>query len=233
MSTHHNPASGETPSQGAPQETLSERSARLEAEAKAFSENTLSAQGESAADTSQGQNPLPPSPDNTAELQQQLDAMRDQMIRAVAEADNIRKRAVKEREDTAKYAIASFARDLLDVSDNLRRALEAMPTDLLEQDPRLKNLIDGIGATERTLLKTFEKHGITRIDPLHEIFNPNYHEVMFEAPLPGKQAGTVIQILESGYLLHDRLLRPARVGVVKDDGAPPSPLSGGHIDTQA
>ena len=90
---------------------------------------------------------------------------------------------------------------------------------------------------EKELLKNFEKHGITKMEPLDQLFDPNFHEVMFEAPVPGKPAGTVMQVIETGYILHDRLLRPARVGISKDDGTqgggntPPHP--GGHIDTQA
>ncbi|MCB1652086.1 MAG: nucleotide exchange factor GrpE [Alphaproteobacteria bacterium] len=189
----------------------------------------------------------PPSTDDTGAgadmrgvvgaLQDELDKAKDQAMRALAEAENTRRRAAREREDATKYSIARFAKDLLDVSDNLRRALEAVPEDLLESEPRLKNLVDGIEATERTLLKAFDTHGIKKLEPLDEPFDPNFHEVMFEAPVPGKPAGTVMQVIETGYILHDRLLRPARVGISKDDGTqgggntPPHP--GGHIDTQA
>jgi molecular chaperone GrpE len=205
-------------------ETLAERSARLEAEA---------AQLLNAANA----DPLAPEPlpaDENEALKIELAQAKDQMMRALADAENTRRRAIKEREDAGKYAVSSFAKDMLDVADNLRRALDSMPKDLVENEPRLKNLIDGIQATERTLLKNFEKHGIRKIEPLDEIFNPNYHEVMFEASLPGKPAGTIMQVLEAGYLLHDRLIRPARVGVVKDDGQGAGPTHpGGKIDTSA
>lgn len=223
------------------EESLAERSARLEAE---------------AAQLAEGQDPLAPEPvpeEENAEagelpegqtkeiitaLQDDLDKTREQAQRALAEAENTRRRAQKEREDASKYAVSGFAKDLLEVSDNLRRALEAVPSDLLESEPRLKNLVDGIEATERTLLRTFEKHGIQKIEPLDEPFNPNFHEVMFEAPAPGKPAGIIMQVVEPGYLLHDRLIRPARVGVTKDDGsgapsAGEDPTPGGHIDTEA
>ncbi len=136
-------------------------------------------------------------------LQNELESAKDQVARAMAETENTRRRARKEREDASKYAISNFAKDLLDVSDNLRRALEALPTDLLEAEPRLKNVMDGVEATERTLLKNFEKHHITKIEPLDEPFNPNFHEVMFESPVPGKPAGIIMQVLEPGYILHD------------------------------
>jgi molecular chaperone GrpE len=166
------------------------------------------------------------------ELQTQLDKTKDQMLRALAEAENARKRAVRERDDASKYAIAGFAKDLLVVSDNLKRALDAVPREALDTDPLLKNLVEGIEATQRDLQKSFEQNGIRKIDPSDEIFNPNFHEVLFEAPGTGKPAGTVIQIIDIGYILHDRLLRPARVGVAKDEGQG-SGLPGANIDTQA
>jgi molecular chaperone GrpE len=166
-------------------------------------------------------------------LQSELAQAKDQVLRALADAENTRKRALKEREDASKYAVAGFARELLSVADNLRRALDAVPEDLLQGEPRIKNLLDGIEATERELLKSFEKSHIRKIEPLGEVFNPNYHEVMFETPGTGKPPGTIIQVVEAGYVLHDRLLRPARVGVAKDEGQGNGKTAGGHIDTQA
>ncbi len=153
----------------------------------------------------------------------------DQLLRTVAEMENLRKRSVREREDAGKYAVSSFARDLLDVADNFRRALDAIPAELRGED-KIKPLVEGIEATERTLLRTFEKNGIKKIEPLDEPFNPNFHEVMFEAPVPGKAPGTIMQIIEVGYVLNDRLLRAAKVGVTKAV-AGDDPVH--HIDTQA
>lgn len=172
--------------------------------------------------------------DRIAALQAAAEEAKDQMMRALAEADNARKRAVRDREEASKYAISTFARDLLEVADNLRRALEAIPAELLSADPRVKSLMEGIDATERNLLKTFEKNGIRRMDPLNAPFNPNFHEVLFETPGTGKPAGIVVHVMETGYTLNDRLLRPAKVGVAKDDGngnTPPHP--GGRVDTAA
>lgn len=153
----------------------------------------------------------------------------DQLLRTVAEMDNLRKRSVREREDASKYAITGFAKDLLDVADTFGRALQAIPADLRE-DARINSLIEGIEATERSLLTSFEKSGIKKIEPLDEPFNPHFHEVMFEAPVPGKAAGIIIQVIEPGYVISDRLLRPARVGVAKATPAD----SGLHVvDTQA
>ena len=153
----------------------------------------------------------------------------DQLLRSVAEMDNLRKRSIREREDAGKYAVTSFAKDLLDVADTFRRALQAIPDDL-RSDDRINNLVQGIEATERSLLACFEKNGIRKIEPMDEAFNPNFHEVMFESPVSGKQAGTIIQLIEPGYVIQDRLLRPARVGVAK---AMPTDTAPHAIDTQA
>ncbi|MGE4313282.1 MAG: nucleotide exchange factor GrpE [Pseudobdellovibrionaceae bacterium] len=163
-----------------------------------------------------------------ARLKTQLAQMKDQALRALAEAENTRRRAVKEREDASKYAIAGFARDLISVADNLRRALDAVPDDIDGVPEPIAALLTGIEATERELLKAFERHKIKKIEAYDMPFNPNFHEVMFEAPIPDKTPGTVIQVIEEGYILEDRLLRPARVGIAKgEQGAPKT------IDTEA
>ena len=152
-------------------------------------------------------------------LQKELAETKDALLRAAAETENLRKRFQREREDALKFAVSSFAKDLLDVADNFRRALDAIPENL-RGDDAVKPIIDGIEATERTMLRAFEKSGIKKLEPsLDEPFNPNFHEVMFEAPVPGKPAGAIIQIIEIGYMLHERLLRPARVGVAKGDAS--------------
>lgn len=162
-------------------------------------------------------------------LQAEVANAKDQTLRALADAENTRKRAQKEREDAGKYAISAFARDLLEFSDNFQRALAAIPDDA-KANPQVAAVMEGIAAMEKDLFATFEKHGIQKITPLGEMFNPNFHEAMFEAPGTGKPGGTVVQVVEPGYIIKDRLLRPARVGVAKaDDGTPP----GGHIDTSA
>lgn len=168
------------------------------------------------------------------ELEAQLADLKDKYVRAVAETENIRKRNARERQDISKYAVSSFAKDLLDFSDNFRRAMDSVPAELLEEDERIKNTLGGIEAMERELLKIFEKHGIQKMEPMDEIFDPNFHEVMFESPGSGKPAGTIVQIIEPGYMLHDRLLRPARVGIAKDDGSSDEapPQGGTNIDEE-
>lgn len=150
-------------------------------------------------------------------LQVELDTTKDQLMRALAEAENTRRRALKDREDAGKFAISGFAKDLLNVADNLRRALDAIPDDI-KSDERVSTIIEGVEATEKELLRTFERNKIEKLNPLDQPFNPNFHEVMFETPGTGKPGGTVIQVIEEGYILNERLLRPARVGIAKDDG---------------
>lgn len=165
-----------------------------------------------------------------AELEAKLAESNDRALRAMAEADNTRKRLEKERQDTAKYAVSSFARDLLAVADNMRRALHAITPQQQDTNPELKTIYVGVEMTERVLMQLFEKNGIKKIEPQGETFDPNLHEVIFESDIPGQKAGTIIQVVEAGYTIHDRLLRPARVGVAKGD----SSLEGGaRLDTSA
>jgi molecular chaperone GrpE len=153
-----------------------------------------------------------------AELNKKAAETTDKMLRALAEAENTRRRAERERQDTAKFSVASFARDLLTVSDNLRRALNAIPPEQRDRNEHFKTIFTGVEATERELLRVFESNGIRKIDPLNQKFDPNLHEVLFEAPAPDAPSGTIIQVIEPGYMIHERLLRPARVGVAKNEG---------------
>lgn len=156
-----------------------------------------------------------------AELEQAVATIKDQALRALAEAENTRKRTERDRQDTAKFAVSSFARDLLSVADNLRRALSAITPEQRENSAELKNIYTGVEATERELLGLFERNSIRKIEPLGQKFDPNLHEVLFEVD-GGKEPGTVMQVIEPGYTIHDRLLRPARVGVSKGGDEPGS-----------
>ncbi|HEY8192185.1 MAG TPA: nucleotide exchange factor GrpE [Alphaproteobacteria bacterium] len=165
-------------------------------------------------------------------LEAELARLKDHMLRALADAENTRKRAIKDKEDAAKYAVSSFARDLLDFADNFQRALAAIPADL-KSDERISGVITGIESMDKEMMRVLEKHGIQKVDPLHQPFNPNFHEVMFESPGSGKPAGTIIQVIDPGYVIKDRLLRPARVGIAKDEGQNGSKEPGSRVDTQA
>ena len=154
-----------------------------------------------------------------AALEAELAEHKDRLLRALAETENTRRRAQREREDAAKYAITGFAKDLLSAADNLRRALDSLPQSEI-RDERTRSLLEGVAATERELLSVFERHGIRRIDPKGERFDHNFHQAVFEAERPGQPSGTVAEVLQPGYVLHDRLLRPAMVGVAKGGPKP-------------
>ena len=172
-----------------------------------------------------------PSPETrVTELEAELAEYKDRLLRALAETENVRRRAQREREDASKYAIAGFAKDLLSAADNLRRALESLP-ESEAKDERTRSLLAGVAATERELLGVFERHGIKRIHPKGEVFDHNFHQAIFEAERPGKPAGTIIEVLQPGYVLHDRLLRPAMVGVAKETRTPEEPVQ--SVDTVA
>jgi molecular chaperone GrpE len=163
----------------------------------------------------------PGSPDERlAAVEAELGDTKDRLLRALAETENVRRRFQREREDSQKYAISGFAKDLLSAADNLRRAIESMPEAEIT-DPRAKSLLDGVAATERELLAAFERHGLQRIDPMGERFDHNFHQAIFEAERPGAPPGTVVEVLQPGYVLHDRLLRPAMVGVAKAPAVDP------------
>lgn len=166
-------------------------------------------------------------------LKGEVAAMKDQMMRVAADAENTKRRALKERDDVRKFAVSSFAKDLLDVADNMRRALDSIPEDLKDVDVRFTTVLEGIEANERAMLRVFDKNGIQKIIPEGELFDPNKHEVMFETPGTGQPGGTIIQVIEPGYILNDRLLRPARVGVAKDEGTPAPQDPGANIDVDA
>ena len=150
-----------------------------------------------------------------AEMEAELAAAKDQMLRALAEAENTRRRAERDRQEATKYGAVGIARDLLSVSDNLRRALEALPEDARDSEGWARDLITGVELIEREFLDAFGKHGVVKMEPLGQPFDHNFHQAMFEMEDLEKPAGTVVQQMQPGYRLHDRLLRAAMVGVSK------------------
>jgi len=168
--------------------------------------------------------------ERVAQLEAEVASLKDQLLRQMAEVENTRRRAQRDREDASKFAVSSFAKELVSVADNLRRALDAVPAEGREHDEMLKSLAVGVEATERQLYAAFDRAGIKKIDPSGELFDPNFHQVMFEIENTGKPAGTVVQVLQPGYTIHGRLLREAMVGVAK---AGPNEASGQHVDTKA
>jgi molecular chaperone GrpE len=141
---------------------------------------------------------------------------RDRWMRGLAEMENLRRRTEREINDARTYGIAAFARDILAVADNMDRAMQALDAEIRENaDAGVKALLDGVELTERELLKVLEKHGVKKLDPLGEKFDPNLHQAMFEVPDPSVPPGTVSQVVQAGYTIGDRVLRPALVGVSK------------------
>lgn len=141
---------------------------------------------------------------------------RDKMLRTLAEMENLRKRTTREVADARTYGITGFARDVLEIADNLQRALDAVPAEAkAAADPGLKALIEGVELTERSLLNALEKHGVKKLDPMGQKFDPNFQQAMYEVPDSSVPAGTVVQVVQAGYTIGERVLRPALVGVSK------------------
>jgi molecular chaperone GrpE len=149
-------------------------------------------------------------------LTKEVAEARDKMLRTLAEMENLRKRTSREVADARTYGITGFARDILDIADNLQRALDAVPAELkATADPALKAFIEGVELTERSLLNTLEKNGVKKFDPSGEKFNPNFQQAMYEVPDTSVPAGTVVQVVQAGFMIGERVLRPALVGVSK------------------
>lgn len=170
---------------------------------------------EASADIAEGQ-------DNQADfeafmrLAKENEELKDRALRLAAEMENLRRRTQREVADAKSYAVANFARDMLSVSDNMRRALDAIPAEAkASDDAGFKSLIDGVEMTERDMLGALERHGVKRLAPEGERFDPNFHQAMFEIPNPDVPNNTVLQVVQTGYVIGERVLRPAMVGVSK------------------
>ena len=189
---------------------------------------------ESAADSEEAE--MPDEPEAAPEPSPEPEAaeMKDRLLRALADVENTRRRAKRDVEDARKYAASNFAKDLLNVSDNLRRALDTVSEETREGDDIVKNLVLGIEMVEKELLTAFERQGVSKVDPLGEPFDHNFHQAMYEKPDTEYPNGTVAEVMQAGYVMHDRLLRPAMVAVAKGGGEeqdPPSEVD--PVDTTA
>lgn len=222
MVTHSTPPGGKD----APRDDTKDEAAAADASAEVLdfpeSEAGATSEGEGLAEgeSMESDDPLAVLKAEADGLRQEVAELKDQLLRALAEAENVRNRAKREREETLRYAAAPLAKDLLPVADNLHRAIEAVPAEAAEADERLKGLLVGVEMTEKALLDTLAKHGVAQVDPLGEKLDPHRHEAMMEVQDPSKPSGTVAQVFEIGYVLHERLLRPARVAVAKGGPAP-------------
>ena len=173
-----------------------------------------------------------------AALRAEAEAQKDRALRALAEVENVRKRLERERDEARTYSVTRFARELLTVADNLARALDACPPEArASAGEALKAVLDGVEATAREFSAALARHGVKPIEAAGAKFDPHLHQAIAEVPAPGVAPGTVVTVVQPGYTIGDRLLRPAMVTVAKaDGGTPPAPLppngSGGYIDTK-
>ena len=155
-------------------------------------------------------------PSEVEALQTENASLKDRLLRTLAEMENLRRRTEREVADAKIYGVTSFARDMLSVADNLRRGLDSLPAEARESaDAAAKSLVEGVEVTERDFLSRLTRHGVKKLEPQGERFDPNLHEALFEVPDESVPAGTVVQVVESGYTIGDRVLRPAKVGVSK------------------
>ncbi len=159
-------------------------------------------------------------------LKAEVESLKDQRLRALAEVENIRRRAEKEKTEASQYAVTKFARDMVGIADNFSRALAACPAGLREvADPQIKAVLDGVEATDRQLIGTLERYGVKQVDTDGK-FDPNLHQAIAEVPGGGKPAGNIVDVMQTGFMIGDRLLRPAMVTVARREEAPP-------VDTKA
>jgi len=185
---------------------------------EAQAEQAQDAQGDEASpEQLTGDIPLDEILPETPSLEDQLADANDKLLRTLAELENTRRRAERDRGEALKYGAVSFARDMLSVADNMQRALKAVE-DVDEGDlsDAAKAMLEGVAATERDLQAGLQRHKVMPINPMGEKFDPNQHEALFEAPGTGQPAGTIIEVVEIGYMIQERLLRPAKVGIAKD-----------------
>lgn len=172
-------------------------------------------------------------PDPVETLKAENAELRDRLLRTIAEMENLRKRNEREIGDTRSYAITNFARDMLTATDSLSRALMTLPHEAREAaDGTTRSLIEGIEMTEREMQRLLAKHGVKPIEAEGQKFDPHKHQAMFEVPDPSKPEGTVVQVVQAGYAIGDRVLRPAMVGVAKGGGSTPQPAEG-SVDKSA
>lgn len=233
MSTENDKAENVTPTESADEggeieaaKTQNQDDEEAQAETDAIAAALAAAVGEDAA--ADGGSPWAQDPEaRIVELEDEIGTLKDQFLRALAEAENVRKRSERQLSEAHKYGVANFARAVLSVADGLSRALATVPQDQREGEGLLQTLLGGVEAVERELLKALEGHNIERIDPVGQPFDPNFHEAMYEVPDSEFPNGTVAQVIQPGYRLHDRLLRPARVSVAKGSGSSGTP----HVDT--
>jgi molecular chaperone GrpE len=174
-----------------------------------------------------------PAPKPSTSLDRELAEVKDRLLRTLADMDNMRKRTEREIAESRVYGISNFARDILGVADNMHRAMAALDDELrANADEPTKVLLEGVELTERELMNVLEKHGVKRIEPLGQKFDPNRHQAMYEIEDASVPAGSVVQVMQAGYLIGDRMLRPALVAVAKGGAKAASAASANDNPTQ-
>ena len=157
-----------------------------------------------------------PAGNAAAMLAEEVAQLKDRLLRTLAEMENLRRRTEREVADARTYAVTQFARDIVTVADNMERAMQALDQEIRDKaDAGVKALLDGVELTERELLKVLEKHGVQKVDPKGQKFDPHRHQAIYEVPDPSITAGTIVQVMQPGYTIGERVLRPAMVGVAK------------------
>jgi molecular chaperone GrpE len=231
---NHNPQSGNAdPANGGPAPRHQEAGAAFASQAYAAAaqegaqKGTRQDEGHGAtAPRAGGVDDAAPGTDALAAAEAEKAEMKDKLLRTLADMENLRRRTEKEVADARAYAVTAFARDMLTVADNIHRALDAVPAEArVQMDDALKALIEGIELTERDLMKSMERHGVRKLSPEGGKFDPNLHQAMFEVPDPSVPSGQVVQVVQDGYVIGERVLRPAMVGVAKGG---PKPAPAGH-----
>lgn len=216
MMSHENDTDTNTEGQEAPK---AETDA---AQANTSDTNSINAETEAASGPDEQPSEQTPPEENEEEPEEidperQIADLNEKMLRLAAELENTRRRAERDKSDALRYGVTGFARDMVSVGDNLTRAINAIEeTDREGLSDNMVNLLEGVGATQRDLMAALQRNGLRPIAPEGEKFNPNFHEAMYEAPGTGRDSGTVIEVVEIGYMIGERLLRPAKVGVAKD-----------------
>lgn len=216
------PETTETEEENETENTTSEEGVVAAENAGADEETAAPANDDAeTADADNAEPEVPKTPEEQiAVLEAETASLNDRLLRAMAETENIRRRAQRDKQDTARYAVANFARDMLSVADNLGRALGSVEEDARKDNGVIENLMVGVEMTERELMSVMERMGVTRMEPLGTRFDPNVHEAMFEYEDASQPAGTIGQVIEPGYMIHERPLRPAKVGITKGGPKP-------------
>jgi len=208
------PPFGEDPAEENPEQDQAAAEGSADVDAETTLPDGVESDAESVADTEEESGEASEESQDV-DLEAEVADLKDKLLRALAETENVRRRAQRDKEDANKYAIVSFAREMVEVRDNLRRALDAIEDDQGKKNEAIVSLVEGIEMTERTLIATFERFEIKPVEALHQKFDHNFHEALFEVEDASVPSGTVVQELQTGYKIYDRLLRPTKVGVSK------------------